>query len=45
MPGNLENSEWPQEWKVSVFIPIPGKSNAKKVQTVAQLHSSYTLAK
>ena len=30
----------PQDWKRSVFIPIP-----KKVQTTAQLHSSHTLAK
>ena len=26
-------------------VPIPEKSNAKKVETAAQLHSSYTLAK
>ena len=45
MPANVENSAWPQEWKMSVFIPIPEKSNAKKVQTAAQLHSSHTLAK
>ena len=29
----------PQDWKSSVFIPIPKKGNAKKnVQTTAQLH-------
>ena len=32
--------QWPQDWKRSVFIPIP-----KKVQTTAQLHSSHTLTK
>ena len=27
--------EWPQDWKRSVFIPIPKKGNAKNVQTTA----------
>ena len=30
MSANLENSEWPQDWKRSVFIPIPKKDNAKE---------------
>ena len=30
MPANLENSEWPQNWKRSVFLPIPKKGNAKE---------------
>ena len=30
MPSNLENSAWPQDWKRSVFIPIPKKGNAKE---------------
>ena len=30
MPANLENSEWPQDWKRSVFIPITKKGNAKE---------------
>ena len=29
MPANLENSAGPQDWKMSVFIPIPKKGNAK----------------
>ena len=29
MPANLEN-HWPQDWKRSVFIPIPKKGNAKE---------------
>ena len=37
--------QWPQDWKRSVFIPIPKKGSAKKVQTTAQLHSSHTLIK
>ena len=32
--------QWPQDWKMSVFIPMP-----KNVQTTSQLHSSHTLAK
>ena len=34
----------PQDWKRSVFIPIP-KAMPKNVQTTAQLHSSHMLAK
>ena len=30
MSGNLENSAGSQNWKRSVFIPIPKKSNAKE---------------
>ena len=30
----------PQDWKRSVFIPIPRKAMPKNVQTTAQLHSS-----
>ena len=36
----LKTQQWPQDWKMSVFILIP-----KNVQTIAQLHSSHTLAK
>jgi len=32
--------QWPQDWKRSVFIPMP-----KNVQTTAKLHSSHMLAK
>ena len=37
-----KTQQWPQDWKRSVFIQIPKKSNA---QTTAQLHSSHTLVK
>ena len=37
--------QWPQDWKTSVFIPIPREGNVKNVQTAAQLHSSHTVAK
>ena len=30
MPANLGTQEWPQDWKRSVFIPIPNKGNAKE---------------
>ena len=30
MLTNLETQRWPQDWKTSVFIPIPNKGNAKE---------------
>ena len=33
-----KTQRWPQDWKRSVFIPVP-----KNVQTTTQLHSSHTL--
>ena len=30
MPANWKTLQWPQDWKRSVFIPIPKKGNAKK---------------
>ena len=40
-----KTQQWPQDWKRSVFIPIPNKGNAKNAQTTAQLHSSHMLVK
>ena len=40
-----KTQQWPQDWKRSVFIPIPRKGNAKNAQTTAQLHSSHMLVK
>ena len=40
-----KTKQWPQDWKRSVFIPIPKKGNVKDAQTTAQLHSSHTLVK
>ena len=34
-----------QDWKRSVFIPIPKKPLPKNIQTTTKLHSSHTLAK
>ena len=39
----LETQHWPQDWKRSVFIPIPKRAMLKNVQTTAQLHSSHML--
>ena len=36
---------WPQDWKRSVFLPIPKKGKPKNAQTTAQLHSSHMLVK
>ena len=38
-----ETQQWPQDWKRSVFIPVPKKGNAKEY--ITQLHSSHMLAK
>ena len=27
---NWKTQQWPQDWKMSVFIPIPKKGNAKE---------------
>ena len=35
-----KTQQWPQDWKRSVFIPIP-----KTAQTTAKLHSSHMLVK
>ena len=40
-----KTQQWPQDWKRSVFIPIPKKAMQKNAQTTAQLHSSHILAK
>ena len=42
----LKTQQWPQDWRRSVFIPIPKKCNAKECSiTTPQLHSSHTLVK
>ena len=40
-----KTQQWMQDWKMSVFIPIPKKGNAKECLNTAQLHSSHMLAK
>ena len=40
-----KTQQWPQDWKRSVFIPIPKKAKPMSAQTIAKLPSSHTLAK
>ena len=40
-----KTQQWPQDWKRSVFIPIPQKGMSKNIQTTAQLRSSPMLVK
>ena len=40
-----KTQQWPQDWKRSVFIPIPKTSNAKECSNYHALHSFHTLAK
>ena len=39
-----KTQQWPQDWKRSVFIPIP-KKMPKNVQITTRLYSSHTLVK
>ena len=39
-----KTQQWPQDWKISVFIPVP-KAIPKNAQTTSQLHLSHTLVK
>ena len=49
MPANVENSQWPQDWESSVFIPVPKKRNAKECsnyRTIALIsHTSKVMFK
>ena len=40
-----KTQQWPWDWKMSVFIPIPKKGNAKEWSNYHTMHSSYTLVK
>ena len=40
-----KTQQWPQDWKRSVFTPIPMEGNAKGSSTTVQLHSSHMLVK
>ena len=37
--------QWPQDWKRSVFIPIPKKGNAKECSNYRTIASSHMLVK
>ena len=40
-----KTQQWPQDWKKSVFIPIPKKGNPLNIQITTQLHSFHMPAK
>ena len=40
-----KTQQWPQDWKRSVFIPVPKKGNAKECSNYHTLHSSHMLVK
>ena len=40
-----KTQQWPRDWTMSVFIPIPKKGSAKNAQTTTQLNSSHMLVK
>ena len=40
-----KTQQWPQDWKKSIFIPVPRKAMPKNAETTAQLHSSHMLVK
>ena len=35
-----KTQQWPQEWKMSVFIPIPKKGNVKECSSSVQFSNS-----
>ena len=37
-----KTQQWPQDWKRSVFIPIPKKGNVKECSNCCTIHSSHT---
>ena len=49
MPANWKTQQWPQDWKRSVFIPIPKKGHAKECSnyhTIALIsHASKVMLK
>ena len=40
-----KTQQWPQDWKRSVFIPIPKNNSIKNVQTTIQLHSFHMIVR
>ena len=40
-----KTQQWPQDWKMSIFIQSQRKAMTKNAQTTAQLHSSHMLVK
>ena len=44
MPANWKTQQWPQDWKKSVFIPVPKKGNAKEGQCQRMFKLPYNCA-
>ena len=42
---NWKTQQWPQDWKRSVFIPIPKKGNAKECSNYRTIDSFHMLGK
>ena len=40
-----KTQQWPQNWKQSLFIPIPKKGNAKECSNYRTIALTHTLAK
>ena len=40
-----KTQQWPQDWKRSIFIPVPKRAMAQNIQTTVQLHSFHMLPK
>ena len=40
-----KTQQWPQDWKMSVFIPVPKKGNAKECSNYHTTDSSHMLVK
>ena len=40
-----KTQQWSQDWKRSVFIPIPKREMPKNIQTTTQFHSFLLLSK
>ena len=40
-----KTQQWSQDWKRSVFIPVPQKGNGKDCSNYSKLHLSHMLAK
>ena len=37
-----ETQQWPQDWKISVFIPVPKKGNAKECSNYCTIATHLT---
>ena len=40
-----KTQQWPQDWKRSIFLPVPKKGNAKNVQVALISHANKVMLK